>query len=38
MKLYEIIVFNKARITFDFLFIDNYWIYRNIENLARLLQ
>ena len=37
MKLYEIIV-NKARITFDFLFIDNYLIYRNIENLARLLQ
>lgn len=38
MKLYEIIVFNKARITFDFLFIDNYLIYRNIENLAQLLQ
>lgn len=38
MKLYEIIVFNKARITFDFLFIDNYLICRNIENLARLLQ
>lgn len=38
MKLYEIIVFNKVRITFDFLFIDNYLIYRNIENLARLLQ